>query len=138
MRPVFQEAHKALETGRDGLVCRRAQIALHIRKPDVEQSTWWIARKPGGLGKVLNRCHMLLHRLGAHPFTAQVFPERLDHPGIAREHGCAHLLRIRGVAGWPERSDDSLALLSVAKLGVQHAHVPGHYVAGVPSYPPID
>src|SRR5260221_899425 len=99
MRPVFQEAHKALETGRDGLVCRRAQIALHIRKPDVEQSTWWIARKPGGRGKVLNRCHMLLYRLAAQPFSAQVFAGRLDDPGIAPAHGFAHSLRIRRVPG---------------------------------------
>ncbi len=82
MRVVYapclrQETEKAFEARCDRLVSVRAQIALHIGKPGVEQSTWWTVLKQAGLCKVLNRCHMLLHRLGAQSLAAQVFAKRL-------------------------------------------------------------
>src|SRR5260370_16712395 len=60
---LFQEADKALEARRDGLVSMRVQIALHIRKPRVEQSTRGIVLHQGGLGKSPHPSHMPFHRL---------------------------------------------------------------------------
>jgi len=56
-----------------------------------------------GLSEVLNRSHMLLHRLGAQPLVTEVFAERLQDPRVACEHCSA-----RREVGWLKRGDDAL------------------------------